>query len=283
MKRFLIIALLIIAPVCANAENLTHFIRDEVKKLDESTCGDGFSFAFMADSHQSTTVFENFIDVIDEMKPDFVVSSGDFTNDGKPEEYNQFITQVTRIDVPWFTVPGNHEYRSPQGHTSPDGAKRYKRVFGTNDFLFDHCGWRFIGLDVVAYDMLLPSQLNRLEKALKGHEDHSVVFMHYPPKIIDHWEEGIFNSNAGWFMKLLEQYRVRYFFSGHIHVHDKVQIGPTTYIVTGGSGGGLDRGTTADKLNSPDAGPYYHFIYVRVKNDRAMDMVIRPNLPDERR
>ena len=202
---------------------------------------------------------------------------GDFTNDGKYSEYAQFLGQIERVGIPWFTVPGNHEYRSPQGHTSTKGKKRYKAVFGKPDFFFDYCGWRFIGLDVVAYDQLLPAQLNNVEKAVKGRDGKVAVFMHYPPAVIQHWEEGYWKSTAGRFMKILEENGVRLFFSGHIHIHDRLDLGPTTYIVTGGGGGSLDK-KTPDQLHSKDGGGFYHFMHVEVNGMNAEAIVVRPDL-----
>ena len=114
----LIFLLVLVCASSAAAGGLpSHPNRDEIRKLDESSCADGFSFAVMADSHVSVTVFPKIVAMVDELKPDFALSAGDFTNDGLKEEYETFLGQIARTDVPWFTVPGNHEYRTPDGHT----------------------------------------------------------------------------------------------------------------------------------------------------------------------
>jgi 3',5'-cyclic AMP phosphodiesterase CpdA len=259
----------------AFAADLSHPNRDEMKKLDETSCADGFSFAVIGDSHVSRNVFPRIIDQIKETKPDFVVSVGDFTNNGLPEEYEEFVNRITGAGVPWFAVPGNHEYRDPSGHTSSDGNKRFEKIFGDSDFMFEHCGWRFVALDVVAFDMIRPDQLKKLKRALDGSEGRAAVFMHYPPGIMPHWEEGFWKANAPEFMKILEENKVRFFFSGHIHVFDWQQVGPTTYIVTGGGSEGVDSERTPDTLNAPDAGAFPHYILVSVDGDEASYKVIR--------
>jgi len=255
--------------ISAAGELPFHPNRAEIGKLDDSACENGFSFAVMGDSHSSTTVFPAIIEQLKEIRPAFAFTVGDFTNNGLVEEYQLFVNQINSAGIPWFVVPGNHEYRDPSGHTSLSGQKRYKKVFGTSDFFFDYCGWRFIGLDVVAYDTLLPAQLKKLDSALEGRGPRSAVFMHYPPAIIEHWEEGIFVSSAKSFMRILEQRSARFFFSGHIHVFDTKTIGPTTYIITGGAGGTPDSDRGPANLYSPESGAFRHFILVDVRGAEA--------------
>ncbi|MFA6450643.1 MAG: metallophosphoesterase [bacterium] len=273
--------ILIAFSVAAGAQNLSRPNAKEAQKLDESSCADGFSFAVMADSHNNTGIFETMRDAIIEMKPDFAISVGDTTGSGKEEEYAAFFGQLAGVKFPWFIVPGNHEYRSPDGHTTSEGRARFKRILGKSDYSFTHCGWKFIVIDIVAMDTLTPSQLASLKKQLAGYEGKAVVFMHYPPAVIKNWEDGYWTSFGKEFLKLLEDNRVPYFFSGHLHIADRVKLGPTTYIVTGGGGGGMDTDIPREKYNSPDAGAFHHFIYVLVKNDKATDFVVRPDEPAE--
>ena len=274
---FFSLLLFVITGPCAAGE-LSHPNKAEAARLDETSCADGFSFAVVADSHNSP-VFDVISGLVRAMRPDFAVSVGDETNNGREDEYAQFLNRITAAGVPWFVAPGNHEYRSPEGHTTLDGRKRFESIFGNSDFVFDHCGWRFIGLDVVAFDMLRNEQIVKLEKALQGHEGRAVVFMHYPPAVIKNWEQGYWKANADAFLALLEKYEVRYFFSGHIHVYDRLDIGPTRFIVTGG--GGLDTDVPPEKYNAPEGGAFHHFIYVAVDGGRAVDSVVRPEIPGQ--
>jgi 3',5'-cyclic AMP phosphodiesterase CpdA len=283
MKRtVLLIFSMLLCAACARAADLSHPNRAEAGKLDPASCADGFSFAVMGDNQGSRKVFDFLTGLVREMKPDFAVSVGDITSNGFPSEYEMYLSQIAGAGVPWFAVPGNHEYRSAEGHTSLEGRKRFESIFGNSDFLFDHCGWRFIGLDVVAFDMLKNEQIAKLEKALKGFEGRAVVFMHYPPAVLPNWEEGYWKANADKFLALLEQYRVRYFFAGHIHIHDRLRIGPTDFIITGGAGGGLDRDIPAEQYNSPRGGAFYHFMLVKVDGDKATDILIRPDIPPDK-
>ncbi len=266
--------------VCANVaiadtQLPRHPNRAEVSKLDESGCDAGFSFAVVGDIHQNNETFEEMIRLSRASGVDFAVAVGDFTNDGKPEEYENYVEHINASELPWFTVPGNHEYRSPDGHTSLAGKKRYKRIFGKADFVFTHCGWAFAGLDTPAFDALLPTQLNKLEKVLKRYKGRSVVFSHYPPAIIPNWEDGIWVSNAASFMNLLDRYETPFSFSGHIHVYDEYKKGPVTYVITGGGGGTLDSDRGPANLNSPDSGAFYHFIIATVRQGRLDFRIVK--------
>jgi len=256
---------------------VTHKNSEEIKKLDETACSDGFSFVVVADSHVDDAAFGKIVQIASVIKPDFAISVGDSTKNGTQDEYAQFINEISPAGIPWFVVPGNHEYRTPDGHTSADGRQRFEKVFGPSDFTFTHCGWRFIGIDIVAYESLLPGVLAKMEKALKGYEGKAAVFMHYPPSIIKNWEDGYWSANAKEMMALLEKDQVPFFFSGHIHIYDHLKIGPTDYIITGGGSSGVDTDVPKEKYNDPNGGAFTHFILVTVKDDKATYSVVRPN------
>jgi len=259
----------------AATESLKRFNSDEALKLDASDCDAGFSFAVMADTHQSESVFPRFARMVADAKPAFAVTVGDFTNNGLAEEYARYVEAISGAGVPWFSIPGNHEYRTPAGRTSHDGKKRFEKIFGPADFAFEHCGWRFVFLDVVAYDLLSPSQLKKLDRALTGSGGRAAVFAHYPPAVIEKWAEGIWVSGAQDAMRVMNERETRYFFGGHIHVHDSYVAGPTTYIVTGGGGGGLDTDYSPKDLWSPSAGPFHHFIMVDVKGGESSFRIVK--------
>ncbi len=64
-----------------------------------------------------------------ELKPDVVVISGDFTENGILSEYEQAAEHLQQLeDFPLVTVPGNHDYRST-------GYLIYRRLFGSRQHL----------------------------------------------------------------------------------------------------------------------------------------------------
>ena len=270
------ISLMILFPVIAGAESLSHPNSAESAKLSEASCADGFSFVVMADTHVDQTIFPVMRDGAATMHPDFFVSVGDSTNNGLEDEYATFLGMIGKVKTPWFVAPGNHEYRQDKGGPSQEKMKLFKKIFGKSDFAFTHCGWKFIIVDIVKMDSLLSDQLRWIERELKGYEGRAAVFMHYPPAVLEKWKEGYWVMNGKEFLKLLESDRVPYFFSGHLHEYDHLRLGPTEYIVTGGGGGGFDADAATDPLYAPDGGPFHHFIYVTVNGDKTSYFVVRP-------
>jgi 3',5'-cyclic AMP phosphodiesterase CpdA len=54
-------------------------------------------------------IVEAFLNEIEKLNPDLVILSGDFTQVGSREEFEQAQNFIARIAAPVFTVPGNHD------------------------------------------------------------------------------------------------------------------------------------------------------------------------------
>lgn len=260
--------------------DITYKMSSVIETLQERPCDGNFSLAVFGDSHLSQDVFEFMLNLSSKMNPSFIISVGDFTENGQEEEYKKFISQISKVDIPFFVVPGNHEYRTGSGGTSLKGIKRYERIFGRGDYYFDYCGWRFVGLDVCPMDLVTNAQLKWLKEVLEGKEGRAFVFAHYPPGIVEGWEY-YFKTNVDKLMEIIKRYKVRYYFSGHFHIYDKRIIGPTTYIIAGSSGGGiLKEGEKPEyKYCDPYGGSFYCFIYVMISGDKAIDILVKPAIP----
>lgn len=59
--------------------------------------------------HHDPALAAGFADDINAQKPDLVVASGDFTQVGTKEEFEQAREFLDRLDAPIFAVPGNHD------------------------------------------------------------------------------------------------------------------------------------------------------------------------------
>ncbi|MBL8675803.1 MAG: phosphodiesterase [Rhodospirillales bacterium] len=118
-------------------------------------------------------------------KPDMVVATGDLTDCGLPEEYEELERLLAPLSMPVFLVPGNHDRRA-----------NMRAVFGGDGYLpadgeFLHYtvdGWpvRLIGLDTVVpgagHGEMCPDRLRWLESALAEEPgEPTVIFMHHPP------------------------------------------------------------------------------------------------------
>ena len=59
--------------------------------------------------HHDPALAEGFAEDINAQKPDLVVASGDFTQIGTKEEFEQAREFLDKLTAPVFAVPGNHD------------------------------------------------------------------------------------------------------------------------------------------------------------------------------
>ena len=118
-------------------------------------------------------------------RPDVVLITGDLTDRGLVEEYQQLKIMLGRLDIPFFMILGNHDRR-----------ENFRRVFSdcrgvAEDaqfvhFVIDDYPVRLIGLDTLVpgkgEGALCARRLAFLERALARERDKpTVIFLHHPP------------------------------------------------------------------------------------------------------
>lgn len=181
MKRFI----LFIAIICWAA-----LCRSQIKP---------FRFAFISDTHINSsnsipaedlrrTVQD--INAMDDIA--FVVITGDITELGTAEELKLAKQILDSLDVPYYIIPGNHDTG-----WSESGGFGFVQTFGSDRFLFDHNGIRFIGCASGPYvrmsDGHVPrDNVNWLDSVLKRTPaTQPVIFLnHYPlDNGLDNWYE----------------------------------------------------------------------------------------------
>lgn len=117
-------------------------------------------------------------------KPDVVLVTGDLTDCGHDEEYDFVRSLLSRLPMPVFSIPGNHDRRDA-----------FVRAFGSDGYLPEHGPLnytaslgpvRLIALDSVvpgeSHGALAPDTLAFLDDALKAEPDApTLVMLHHPP------------------------------------------------------------------------------------------------------
>ena len=116
-------------------------------------------------------------------RPDLVVITGDMTDCGLREEYEQLRAILSRLRIPTFMVPGNHDRR-----------ETFREVFhehpampeGFVQFTIEDGPVRLVGLDTLvpgqSHGALCDRRLAFLDEALGRRGDKpAIVFMHHPP------------------------------------------------------------------------------------------------------
>lgn len=164
-----------------------------------------FSFIQASDTHiseKSIGRMDKFRSIVDSVKPDLVLITGDLVKDALrvPEKeatayYDLFRNEVQKIKQPVWLVPGNHEIFGIERHlslVSPKhplyGRNMYRYYFGPDYYSFNYGGVHFIALnslefeDLWYYGHIDSVQLEWLKKdiAVLSPATPVVTFQHVP-------------------------------------------------------------------------------------------------------
>lgn len=119
--------------------SVTGVTSKNLEKLGERTPPSGpFKIAAFGDTHtdyDNLQVTINAINARDDIE--LVLIVGDMTNNGLLQEYEWGYEVYSQLDVPFFTVIGNHD---TLGH----GAEIYSELYGPYDYSFRYGGTKFV-------------------------------------------------------------------------------------------------------------------------------------------
>ena len=138
---------------------------------------------------QTLDSFEDAIDRILAMLPAFgtvdqVLVTGDISDDGSAESYDEFRTQIERLGLPYLLIPGNHDLREPLRAVFAD--QPHIPSAGKVNWVHDLDGLRIIGLDSlvegVSHGELDAESASFLKTALEGADSRAIMLaVHHPP------------------------------------------------------------------------------------------------------
>lgn len=154
-------------------------------------------------------------------RPDLVVISGDLADTPTVEEYEYLKRLLVPLELPFVSIPGNHDSREmmraafPQGYAFPTGPLNQRIEIG--------------GLDLVLLDSSVHGKphgeldaptLQWLEAALAASPDRpALLFLHHPPFRAGIWHMDRQNLlNAAELAAVVRRYpRVQLIAAGHVH------------------------------------------------------------------
>lgn len=213
-----------------------------------------YSFAVVADTHvnevdvggtspyetnayanqRARYVFEEIAQIQSELA--FVVHLGDIVHPvpGLPsfeQAVNEFKAITSRIEIPLYCVPGNHDVGDkkvdwmPADQICAGYLEKYRSHFGPDFFVAHHDEDQLLFLNTVLMNSGLPEEARQkawLESALKEPcKRHRFVFMHYPPYLWRPDEPGNYDNidqpGRAWLLQQLEQANIETIFAGHVH------------------------------------------------------------------
>ena len=211
-------------------------------------------FGFM-DNNKSisaeTEAMNKAVTAINQLKPPFVVITGDFVNNSKSKEqiaaYKSMIAQIDS-SVKVYMIPGNHDI----GKVSRSSIDNYKKNYGETHFSFRYGDCAFIGIDsniIKEEDKEREEvQFKWLEQELQKTKDarFKFVFTHCSV-FLKRMDEPVNYSNFSLpmrekYVRLFQKYGVNAIFAGHLHNNAYGKVGNMEMITIGPIGKVLGTG-----------------------------------------
>ena len=148
--------------------------------------------------------------------PDFVVSSGDISNDGTKKSYIAYKKGIELFETPVFTILGNH-----------DNHNNFQSVFGTKlpsvEKITLSETWLMIVIDSTSINkesgQITKQQLLSLRKLIENNKNKSLVIcLHHQPIKMGFWIDEVGLENADQFIaSIANQSNIKAVLWGHVH------------------------------------------------------------------
>ena len=198
-----------------------------------------------------TEAMNKAVTAINQLKPPFVVITGDFVNNSKSKEqiaaYKSMIAQIDS-SVKVYMIPGNHDI----GKVSRASIDNYKKNYGETYFSFRYGDCAFIGIDsniIKEEDKEREEvQFKWLEQELQKTKDarFKFVFTHCSV-FLKRMDEPVNYSNFSLpmrekYVRLFQKYGVNAIFAGHLHNNAYGKVGNMEMITIGPVGKVLGTG-----------------------------------------
>jgi len=197
-----------------------------------------FQFAIVGDRTGETNpgVFEQAIEKLNLLQPEFVITVGDliqgFQSQEEPvrTEWDELENIVRQLDAPFFFVPGNHDI------SNSVMAEVWRRRFGPAYYHFIYRDVLFLCLNTEdpSPAHISQEQVDYVAEALKANPAPrwTLVFLHRPL-----WEGA--EKHPGWMkIEALLSDRPHTVFAGHNHTYCKYERHGRKYIRLASTGGG---------------------------------------------
>lgn len=149
--------------------------------------------------------------------PDFILYTGDLSQDASQSSYIRVADELSRFQVPVYCIPGNHDDSQIMQQVYPRGMFSLQK-----QLVFE--GWQFILLDSHIHHkvegFLSQAELDFMEQCLKQHPNLRAVIVlhHHPVPVGCAWLDKIGVTNAAEFWQVLKRYpQAHTVLFGHVH------------------------------------------------------------------
>lgn len=241
--------------------------------LESAPAKEGFSFAVAGDIN-SVGTFEAISDRLRTLSLDFAVLLGDGSYGPAEPEHKYLRAELHEyaLPCPFFYVVGNRDVSS-EGFP----LDRFERDYGPSIFSFEYQQCLFIVLRTLPEPFTNEESLEFLRgfrQIPKDRYRRRFVFMHVPPPVTPLFRQRAVPEGDK-LIRLFNELGIDYVFSGHYHRYDRIRLGSTNYIVSGGGGSRL--------LKNPP-GQFHHALVIHIGPDSVKEeMIVVPehkNLDD---
>lgn len=165
--------------------------------------------------------------------PDAVIFTGDLTDFGRPEEYDNLARLLRPLSMPLFLMPGNHDDPQTMRHKFASHAYMRQRT-GKLDFVIDEFPVRIVALDSTiprqSGGELTAAQLEWLDDTLGAVPDKpTIVAIHHPPfwTGIGHMDKMPLANPAAMEPVIARHSQVERVIAGHLHRNIVKRFGGT--------------------------------------------------------
>jgi Icc protein len=217
--------------------------------------------------------YEQAVKEIRELKPDLVVASGDFTENGLLREFNLAAEKLEELkDFPIISVPGNHDYRST-------GYLIYKEIFGEKQaFQFGNIAISTVGTARPDRDEgeVGHRQDQWLSQNLRKNKDkvNIVIMHHHIVPVPDTGTDRITIVDAGDVLRTLFLEKADLVLCGHRHRPWMWKINEMTIAHAGTTSSERTRGYFASTYNviGIDESNGESTVWLKIVNGKRLDM-----------
>ena len=218
---------------------------------------------------EEIVLYEKAVGIINQLKPAFVVITGDLVNDmaNKPQ-WDEFrrITAMIATEIKVYYSPGNHDIGQDPKKEDLDN---FNIMFGSDRFSFTYDKCSFIGFNSCLVKSNTPvhedEQFAWLGKELeKGKNARlTMLFTHYPFFTRDPSEaEAYFNIKPDTrrkYLSLFSDHQADAVFSGHLHNNAGGKYENTEYITTSAVGKPLGKFKSGMRVVEVSGKEYRHY------------------------
>lgn len=252
--------------------------------------GDAVDFAAWADAQTRWDVLSAHVRNMQKLPLAFTVSVGDAVERGYMKEPWMGLFETLRpisSRVPTFLVGGNHEYDGCFEDLRCPYLERYGRTLPTpHHFAWTAGNARFLALDPNPYfptDVPEDSEqrswfLRELRSGAWKQATWRFLFIHQPP-----YSQGWTDYHGDLPIRamldpLIEEHGIDFVVSGHTHDYERLTKTygeqKVHYIIAGGAGGGLEKGSLSAEPVMDKVIRLHHFVHFHVEGDRVVVDVI---------